>query len=199
MSATAVLHPHVTDHIHLAFVIIIPAQTVDHPVHGADASLLAMGDKDCMASNEWYEENTDFYEDETDAYIEDGDNEANNYEAADYEAADGYERDYIDGGSDGLNHAAASANKSFMAYFIIAGVLGVFIMVTVWRKREQLNGGDLSEELHPDGKNIKGAIQSRMTDTEMGRSVSRLDDGATQTTFMSAGADTTGSTGYTMA
>jgi hypothetical protein len=90
-----------------------------------------------MASNEWYEENGDFYEDETDAYIEDGDYEAENYESA----AEADERDYIDGGSDGLNHNTASADKSFMAYFIIAGVLGAFIAVAVWRKRVRTNAG----------------------------------------------------------
>jgi hypothetical protein len=88
---------------------------------------------DCLASNDWYNEQSDeFYEDEN--------YEADNYEAENYEAAsEGYDRDYIDGGSDGLNHAATSANKNFTAYFIIAGVLGVFIMVAVWRKRVRTN------------------------------------------------------------
>jgi hypothetical protein len=53
--------------------------------------------------------------------------------------------------------------------------------------------------LNPDSKGLKGSIQERMADSEMGRTVSRLDDGATQTTFFSADDDTAEAAGYAMA
>jgi hypothetical protein len=47
---------------------------------------------------------------------------------------------------------------------------------------------------------MKGcSVQQRMESVESGRSVSALDDGATQTTFLSADADTAVTSDYAMA
>jgi hypothetical protein len=79
------------------------------------------GNQDCKDSYDYYTSDGDYYQDENYS-AENTDNENN-------------DRSYVQGGSDGVNHATASASANYLAYIIIGGVFTAFILAIVWRKR----------------------------------------------------------------
>jgi hypothetical protein len=141
---------------------------------------------DYYEQDEYY----DYYEQDDDYTI------TETYEAA---TEDSSNRDFMTGGSDGLNEQATTADVNYTSYvyFIIAGmILGGFIVAVVMRKRvstkqqtvchmeslltlialslqNQLNDGELGEDLNPDGEqDLKGSVQRHMADLEAGGAAS---------------------------
>lgn len=83
------------------------------------------GNQACLNSYNYYNAaDPDFYGDEnTDS------------EGGEQYAYDGGDRSYIGGGYDSLNHQTSSSSTNYLPYYIVGGIVTVFIMGLLWRKR----------------------------------------------------------------